>query len=185
MPACSQWEMVLLRTTWWPMVSLFQPFFKAALDGLDVALGGIGRRVVPLVAVFSQRDARTDRVADHVVLDDPAFAPMRADQADLLGRGRRPGRGRVPQREAAHGDVVHARLFRIEHRPADVDLHQLLVGIDALELRPDRGVLLVHLAEPERRGCRGFQHIVQLGRLGQPVAVEIDGAGVMLAAPWD
>ena len=152
------------------------------LDGLDVALGGIGRGVVPLVAVFAQGDAGADRVADDVVLDDPAFAPVRADQADLLGGGRRPGRGRVPQGEAAHGDVVHARLVRIEHRLAHVDLDQLLVGIDALELRPDRGVLLVHLAEPERRVARGLQDLVQLGRLGQPVAVEIDGAGVMLAA---
>ena len=42
--------------------------------------------------------------------------------------------------------------------------------------------VLVHLAEPERGLARGLQHIVQLGRLGQPVAVEIDGAGVMLAA---
>ena len=86
------------------------------------------------------------------------------------------------EREAAHGDVVDARLFRIEHRPADVDLHQLLVGVDPLELRPDRGVVLVHLAEPERRGSGGLQDVVQLGRLGQPVAVEIDGAGVMLPA---
>ena len=29
MPACSQWEMMLLRTMWWPMVSLFQPFLRA------------------------------------------------------------------------------------------------------------------------------------------------------------
>ena len=76
-------------------------------------------------------------------------------------------------------------LSGIEDRLAHVDLDQLLVGIDALELRPDRGVLLVHLAEPERRGSRGLQHVVQLGRLGQPVAVEIDGAGVMLAALGD
>ena len=29
MPACSQCEMVLLRTMWWPMVSLVQPFVRA------------------------------------------------------------------------------------------------------------------------------------------------------------
>ena len=62
-----------------------------------------------------------------VVLDDPALAPVRADQADLLGGRRRPGRGGVAQREAAHGDVVPARLVRIEHGPAHVDLDQLLV----------------------------------------------------------
>ena len=73
-------------------------------------------------------------------------------------------------------------LVRIEDRPADVDLDQLLVGIDALELRPDRGVLRIHLGEPERRFARRLEHVVQRGRLGQPIAVEIDGAGVMLAA---
>jgi hypothetical protein len=113
---------------------------QGALDGLDVALGGVGRGVVILVAVFAQGDAGADRVADHVVLDDPALAPMGADQADLLGRGRRPGGGGVAHREAAHGDVVDARLFRVEHGAADVDLDQLLVRVDARELRPDGGV---------------------------------------------
>ena len=107
MPACSQCEMVLLRTTWWPIVSLFHPFVQRAFDGLDVPFRSVGRRVVPLVPVFPQGDAGTDRVADDVVLDDPALAPVRADKADLLGRGRRPGSGGVAQGEAAHGDVVH------------------------------------------------------------------------------
>ena len=111
MPACSQWEMWLLRTMWLPMVSLFQPFFRAPLDGPDIAFGGISRLVVPLVAVFAERDARTARVADHIVFDDPAFAPMGADQADLFGRGRSPGSGRMAHGEAAHGDIVDARSF--------------------------------------------------------------------------
>ncbi len=154
MPACSQSEIVLLRTMWWPMALFVPAVRECALDGLHIALGGVGRGVVPLVAVFPQCDPRTSRVADHVVLDDPAFAPVGADQTDLLGCGRRPGGGRVLHRKPAHGDVVDARLFRIEHRPAHIDLHQLLIGIDPLELRPDRGVLLVHLAEPERSGGR-------------------------------
>ena len=83
-----------------------------ALDGLDVALGGVGRGVVVLVAVFAEGDAGADGVADDVVLDDPALAPVGADQADLLGGRRRPGRGGVAQGEAAHGDVVAARLVR-------------------------------------------------------------------------
>ena len=29
MPVCSQCEIVLLRTMWWPMVALFQPFLRA------------------------------------------------------------------------------------------------------------------------------------------------------------
>ena len=167
------------------MVVLVPAVLQGALDGLHIALGGIGGGVVPLVAVFAQRDARAARVADLIVLDDPALAPMRADQADLLGGGRRPGRGRVAQDEAAHGEVVDAGLFRVEDRATHIDLHQLLVGINALELRPDRRVVLVHLAEPERARVRGFQDVLQLGRLGQPLAVEIHGAGVMLRGPWD
>ena len=85
-------------------------------------------------------------------------------------------------REAADGDVVHARLLRIEHRAAHVDLDELLVRVDARELRPDRGVVLVHPAKPERRGGRGLQDVIQRGRFDQPLAVQIDGAGVMLAA---
>ncbi len=84
---------------------------QRALDRLDVALGGVRRGVVPLVAVLAERDAGADRVADRVVLDDPALAPVRADQADLLGGGRGPGGGRVPHGEAAHGDVVRRRAF--------------------------------------------------------------------------
>ena len=133
------------------MFSLDQPFSRARFDRLDVALGGVRRGVVPLVAVLAERDPHARRVADVVVLDDPALAPVRADQADLLGGGRRPGRGGVHHREAAHGDVVDARLVRVEHRPADVDLDLGLVGIDALELRPDRGVRRVHLGKPQLR----------------------------------
>ena len=65
--------------------------------------------------------------------------------------------------EAAHGDVVAARLVGIEHRAAHVDLDQLLVRIDALELRPDRGVRRVHLGEPQLgvqrgRSVRALEH---------------------------
>ena len=57
------------------------------------------------------------------------------------------------------------------------------MGFDALELRPDRGVLLVHFDRTRARWLPcGFHHLIQLGRLGQPVAVEINRAGVMVAA---
>ena len=111
-----------------------------AFDGFDIALGGIGRRVIPRVAMLAQGDARADGVADHVVLDDPALAPMRADQPDLLRRRRRPGRGGIAQGEAANGDVVPARLVRVKNGAANIDLHLLLVRVNILELRPDRCV---------------------------------------------
>jgi hypothetical protein len=112
-----------------------------AFDGFDVALGGVGRGVVVGIAVFAERDAGANRVADHVVLDDPALAPMRADQTNLLGGRRRPGRGGMAEREPAHGDEVPARLVGVKHGLAHVDLDLLLVGVHALELRPDRRVV--------------------------------------------
>ncbi len=143
--------------------------FQGPLDGLDVAFGRVLRGVVPLVAVLSQRDADASRVADVVVLDDPAFAPVGADQADLFGGGRGPGRGGVHHREAAHGDVIDARLVGIEHGLADVDFDLSLIRIDVLELRPDRGAVLIHLGKPQRRVAGGLEHLVQFGRFGQPV----------------
>ena len=132
---------------------LIPTVLERALDGLDVALGRVGRRVVPPVAVFPQRDAGADRVADYVVLDDPALAPVGADQADLLRGGRSPrGRG-VAHGETAHGDVVSPRLIRIEDRAPDIDFHLLFVGIDPRELRPEGGLLLVHRGKPQRGVC--------------------------------
>ena len=104
--------------------------------------------------------------------------------------------------EAADGDVVHARLGRIEDRLADVDLHRLLIGIDARKLCPDGRVPALHLCEPERGGRRSggsggdamtdhlllvarsprpfSQNVFQPGRLGEPPAAQVDGAGVVL-----
>ena len=122
-------------------------------------------------------------MADHVVLDDPALAPVGADQADLLGRGRGPGRRGLAQGEAAHGDVVPAGRVGVEHRPADVDLHQSLVGVDARELGVEARRLLADLGEPEGPQLRGRsrENLVERGGLDQPVAVEVDGARVVLA----
>jgi len=139
--------------------------------------------VVPFVPVLAQRDPRTPRVADDVVLDDPALAPVRADQADLLGRGRGPRCGRVPHDEAANRDVVPPRLVRVEHRPANVDLDQLLVRIDRLELGPDRSVFLAHPAEPQTDLAGRLHDVVQLCGLAQALAVEVNRPRVVLPAP--
>ena len=152
--------------------------FQPAVDRADVAFGRLGL-VVPLVAVLAQRDARAARVADDVVLDHPALAPVRSDQADLLGGGRRPGGGRVAHRKTADRQVVRPRLLGIKHRLADVDLHQLRIGIDADELCPDRGRFHIDPAEPERRPADGLEHVVQGGSLDEPIAVEVHRAGVM------
>jgi hypothetical protein len=77
-----------------------------AVNGLDITFGGVRRFVVPGVAIFPKRDSRTDGVADGIVLDNPAFAPMRADQPDLFSRGRRPRRGGLAQNEATDRNEV-------------------------------------------------------------------------------
>jgi hypothetical protein len=57
MPACSQCEMWLFRTMWWPMFSFDHPGGEAAFDGFDVAFGGVGGGVVERVAVLAEGDA--------------------------------------------------------------------------------------------------------------------------------
>ena len=44
-----------------------------------------------------------------------------------------------------------------------------------------RGVV-VHLTEPEQNLAGWLQYLVQTGGLGQPLAVEVDGASVMLSS---
>src|SRR3990172_2337157 len=52
---------------------------QGALDRFDVALGGVLRGVVPLVAIFAEGDPHTGGVAYIVFLDDPSLAPVGAD----------------------------------------------------------------------------------------------------------
>ena len=61
-------------------------------------------------------------MADDIVFDDPAFAPMGADDPDLLRRWRSPRRRRLAQNEPAHRDVVDARLVWIKDRLPNIDL---------------------------------------------------------------
>src|ERR1019366_4024336 len=113
-----------------PDVFLRPAVLQRAVDCRGIALGGLGL-VVPGVAVLAERDSYAGRMADLVILNDPPFAPVGADQPDLLGGRGRPRRGRVSQGEAAHGDIVDAGLFRVKDRLADIDLHQLLVWVGA------------------------------------------------------
>src|ERR1019366_7192885 len=129
-----------------------------AVNGLDITFGGVCRFVVPGVAVFPKRDSRTDGVADGIVLDNPAFAPMRADQTDLFGGGRRPRSGGLPQDEAADRNVVDPWLVRIKHCLTHIHLCTSLVGVEPPELCPKSGVLLVHLSKPKQSAIRPVQH---------------------------
>src|ERR1017187_8915045 len=140
-------------------VFLRPAFFRGAVNGLDITFGGVCRFVVPGVAVFPKRDSRTDGVADGIVLTNPAFAPMRADQTDLFGRGRRPRSGGLPQNEAADRNVVDPRLVRIKHCLTNTDPGTSLVGVEPPELCPKSGVLLAHLSKPKQRANRPMQHV--------------------------
>ena len=158
------------------------PLLQRLLNRLYIALGGVGRGVVPLIADLAQRDARADRVADLIVFNDPALAPVRPDQANLPCCGWRPGRGRLTQNEAPHRDVVHAHRLRKEDALADMDLNHFAVGVDPGKLRPERCGGLAHLAEPERIALRGLLQFLPLRGLHQPVPVQVDRAGVVSAS---
>ncbi len=117
---------------------LFGPtLLHGPLDGIVVGISRIFSRYIFRIVVFPKSDPGADGIADRVVFDDPAFRPMRADQADLLGGGRRPGCCSMLEGKSAQGNVVQTRLFRVEDRLPRIDFSQFLVGIDPLELRPD------------------------------------------------
>ena len=101
------------------------------LDGLYITFGGVLRGVIKLIAVFSQRNAGTGGMADGIVFDDPAFAPMGADEPDLLRRWRSPRRCRLAQNEPTYRDVVNAGLSWIKDCLPNIDLCCFPVGIDA------------------------------------------------------
>ena len=68
-----------------------------------------------------------------------------------------------------------AALMGSERRGRDSLGAAVADGLQPLQIQQHR--LLRRL----RRGCRGCQQFVQLGRLDQPLAIEIDRAGVMIA----
>ena len=98
--------------------------------------------------VVAEGDAAAAGVGDVAVLNDPALGPVGADHAVLVGGGRSPVGGSLVHHEAAEGDVAHTLLIGHEAVVAHVDLHALLVGVLALEVGVDGGLLLVHLGKP-------------------------------------
>ncbi len=76
----------------------------------------------------------------HVVFDDPAIRPVRADHAPLLRGRRRPISSGLRHFKATHGDVVDMVAGREEACATNTDLHQFLIRIGTLEIRPDRKI---------------------------------------------
>src|ERR1039457_246113 len=144
--------------------------------------------IVAGLAVLAQADAHAFGVADDVVLDDPALAPVGADESDLLGgRGRPLGSG-LAHVKTAHRNIVTARLVRVEATVAHVDLHQFPVRVLVVEVGVDVGILVVAFGEPSPWGTLAIpevgrrlriQHTLQEVRLPQGFAVEIDLASVV------
>ena len=126
----------------------------AAADRVALHLRGaldMARREVVVVLgveVLAERDAAALAVGDLAVLDDPALGPVGADHAVLIGGGGRPGGGGLLDIKAADRDVVHAGFGGQEAVAADVDLHLLGVGIIALEVGVDHGLVAVLLGVP-------------------------------------
>src|SRR4029453_9474898 len=106
--------------------------------------------------LLADRDGRALRIVDDVVLDDPAFRPVRPDQAGLVGGRRRPGAGGLGEFKTANGDVVEVMLDRVEHGAPYVDLDELLVRIGALEVAPNGGLLITYLCVPDELRLLGI-----------------------------
>src|SRR5580658_2772026 len=99
---------------------------------------------------------------------------MRANDTLLLGRWRRPRRGGAPKNKPANGNEIDTRLLRIKDRLPRIDLDELSVRVHSLEVRPKRGPLIIHAAEPQRRAILCLQQFIQTSSFRQPIAVEID-----------
>ena len=110
-----------------------------------------GEVVVARRLLFAQTDAAALGVVDDIVFDHPALAPVGADDAPLLGRGRRPGRCRLRHFKAADGDVVYPRPFGEEACLAHVELDEGGVGVGTLEVGVQHRLLFARLRIPAQQ----------------------------------
>ena len=106
---------------------------------------------------------------------------MGPDQSNLLGGWRRPWRCRLPQGQPSNGDVVYPYSGGVEDALPYIDFGELLVGIDPSELCPDCGVVGINFPKPEWLSVADLEEVILLGRLNQPLAIQVNGARVMLA----
>ena len=145
--------------------------------------------VIVRVQVLAQGDAAALAVGHFAVFDDPSLGPVRADHTVLEGCRRRPGGGGLVHLEAAEGDVAHARLGGEEAAAADIDVHLLLVGVLALEVGIDHGLVPFLLRVPFVNGPLRFPgaHILlsldallQGRGLIEGAVVQVHGTGVLV-----
>ena len=173
---------------------LFGPAFHLCLEdgvtfGLSALLQTLGDPLVLVVGleVLAQGDAAALGIADFAVLNDPALGPVGAHHAFLIGGGRSPGGSCLAYHEPGQGDVPDAGATGVEAVAADVDLHQMLSGVRALEVSVDQGVAALLAGVPLiQAGFRllagsehfGIQHSFQAVHFVQALAVQIHFAGV-------
>ena len=116
--------------------------------------------VVSRRTLLAQRDPRAFRIVDNVVLDNPPLVPVRRDHADLFGGRSAPLRGGLTELEAADREIVHPRSRRIEAGMPHRYLHQLLIGIEFMEIRPDGRIAVIDLAAPHISRTFGVENTV-------------------------
>ena len=83
---------------------------------VDVPRLAQGAEVVVVAGgdLLAKADAVAFGIVEKIVLNDPPFAPMRADHTRLIGGGRCPGGGGVGHFKAAHRNIIYADLTREE-----------------------------------------------------------------------
>src|SRR6185312_15992014 len=187
-----------LATVVYPIVAddvgadvLFRPApgLERVGDREVVAIGG-ATLAIEFVGVLAERDAGTTRIADLVVLDDPALVPVGADETALAHGGCGPVRRGIAQFEAGKGDVVDAGLFRCEDGGAHADLDGAGVRIGGgREARVNRRVpalpsllVLIHVREPGRLSVCRLRHRDEIRSFREPLTMQVDHATPVLAS---
>src|SRR6185437_7142581 len=187
-----------LATVVYPIVAddvgadvLFRPApgLERVGDREVVAIGG-ATLAIEFVGVLAERDAGTTRIADLVVLDDPALVPVGADETALAHGGCGPVRRGIAQFEAGKGDVVDAGLFRCEDGGAYADLDGAGVRIGGgREARVNRRVpalptllVLIHVREPGRLSVCRLRHRDEIRSFREPLTMQVDHATPVLAS---
>ena len=123
--------------------------------------------------VFSKAYANALGIADLVVLNHPAFAPVRAYQAFLECGGRSPLSGRLAEVETFDCYEVDTSQFGEEHCLAHIDFSQFLVGVCTAEIGVDNCLGVIHLHIPAEM-LGGVLHFFCRTNLPERLPVEIN-----------
>ncbi len=107
-----------------------------------------GAVVLPGRAFFPDTDRTTFGIMNDIMLNNPAFAPVYAEQSRLVSRGRRPWSCCMGHFKASYRNIVDPGLFRIEAGSAHINFHELLSRIGSLEICINRCSIRIYLGKP-------------------------------------